>query len=144
MAAASSQVAFAAFYAGGVGTTVSSVVGFLAGAIPNWVLNRRWTWRRTGRPDVRRELVGYAAISAAVLVCSSLVTGWASAATRHLSHDLRVALVTGAYLAVSGVLFVAKFAVYETVIFAGGGGASAEVPQSRCQVARMTRANRAP
>ncbi|HLI24803.1 MAG TPA: GtrA family protein, partial [Acidimicrobiales bacterium] len=44
VALAVSEVAFAACYWGGTGTTVASVIAFFAGAVPNWILNRRWAW----------------------------------------------------------------------------------------------------
>src|SRR5437867_2587093 len=43
-------------------STVSSVLAWTAGALPNYWLNRSWTWGRRGRPSVARELVPYAAI----------------------------------------------------------------------------------
>jgi putative flippase GtrA len=62
-----SNVAFALFYVGGASTTACSVAGFLAGAIPNWVLNRRWAWQVQGRPPAR-QIIGYIGVSIAVLV----------------------------------------------------------------------------
>ena len=40
-----SNVVFAAFYVMSASTTVCSVAGFIGGAIPNWILNRRWAWQ---------------------------------------------------------------------------------------------------
>ncbi|HUB03446.1 MAG TPA: hypothetical protein VMA76_00190, partial [Solirubrobacteraceae bacterium] len=42
VAATTSAIVFAALYVMGVGTTTCSVIAFVAGAIPNWILNRRW------------------------------------------------------------------------------------------------------
>src|SRR5947209_6045343 len=58
-----SNIAFAVLYVMNASTTVCSIGGFIAGAIPNWILNRRWAWRRRGRPVFGREIVGYIAIS---------------------------------------------------------------------------------
>ena len=49
VAAATSAIVFAVLYVMGLGTTTCSVVAFIAGAIPNWILNRRWAWRVEGR-----------------------------------------------------------------------------------------------
>ena len=56
--------------------TTCSILAFFAGAIPNWILNRRWAWKMTGRADFLREIVAYIAISGVVLVASSLSTTW--------------------------------------------------------------------
>src|SRR5579875_2348590 len=112
IALVTSVVVFAVMYWMGVNTTVDSVVAFAAGAVPNWVLNRRWAWRITGRADFMREIVAYIAISLIVLAASS----WATGAThdwvdKHVSPGagVRVILVTGAYVLVQALLFVAKF-----------------------------------
>jgi putative flippase GtrA len=36
-----------------VGTAYASLLAWLAGAVPNYWLNRRWAWQRTGRPRFR-------------------------------------------------------------------------------------------
>ncbi len=141
VAAVTSFVAFAAAYDLGVGTTAATVIAFLAGAVPNWLLNRSWAWQQRGRVHVGREVLLYAAVSAVNLVASAAGTGWAA---RHVpaatsEHALRVLLVAGAYLATYAVLFVAKFAVYELVVFTDRGAR-----RSRHQVSTTTTANRAP
>jgi putative flippase GtrA len=117
-----SEVAFVACYATGLlGSTASSAVAFVAGAIPNYVLNRSWAWGRRGRVRIGREVVGYVLVSLVSFGASALATGWASRVAPRLtsSHAQVTALVAGAYLATYGVLFVAKFVVYQLVIFAG-------------------------
>ncbi|MDQ6841129.1 MAG: GtrA family protein, partial [Actinomycetota bacterium] len=55
-AAATSAVVFPILYVLGASTTACSVVAFFAGAIPNWTLNRRWTWKVQGRVAFGREI----------------------------------------------------------------------------------------
>jgi putative flippase GtrA len=134
VALATSVVVFALLLALGVGTTLDSVAAFLAGAVPNWVLNRRWAWRRRGRVAFGREVVGYAAISLLALLAASAATGWAHHAVRGVSsHGLRVALVTLAYVVVQGLLFGLKFVAYDRWVFAERSGARAAL-RSRHQV----------
>jgi putative flippase GtrA len=120
VALATSVIVFALLLDAGVGTTADSIIAFIAGALPNWILNRRWAWERTGEMDVAREVVGYMLISLIALAASSAGTGWTNAIVRHhLSHDhsLRVLLVSLSYVVVQGLLFVAKFIAYDALIF---------------------------
>jgi len=39
----------------GLGAITCSVIAFFAGALPNWVLNRRWAWQKRGREGVGRD-----------------------------------------------------------------------------------------
>jgi putative flippase GtrA len=146
VAVVASEIAFAACYAAGTGTTVASVLAFLAGAVPNWLLNRRWAWGRRGRVRFGREIVGYAVTSAVSLLASVEATGWASGAAHRLtaSDALRVIIVSASYVATYGVLFVAKFLIYETVIFADDRDGSGVAHRSRAHVPTTTRANRTP
>jgi putative flippase GtrA len=126
------------------GTTVDSVAGFIAGAIPNWVLNRRWAWQQTGRPPAR-QVIGYIGVSLVVLVTTSAVTGWTNSQVQSIpSHQgLRVIIVTASYVAVTVLLFFAKFAIYEYWVFSERSRVRAAFRSLR-QVPRTARANRAP
>ena len=59
VAATTSAIVFAVLYVLGASTTVCSIAAFVAGAIPNWTLNRRWTWKVEGRVAFGREIVAY-------------------------------------------------------------------------------------
>jgi putative flippase GtrA len=119
VAAATSAVVFAILYVLHVGTTADSICAFTAGAIPNWILNRRWAWRRRGRPEFGREVIGYALTSIVSLVLTSLSTAWTKAHVQGIPehHGYRVILVTASYLGVFAVLFVLKFGLYEFWVF---------------------------
>ena len=145
IALATSIVVFAGLYVVGVGTTACSIAAFLAGAIPNWILNRRWAWRVKGRVSFGREIVGYIAVSVLALVASSAATAWTNQKVQSIPahHGLRVILVTASYVAVQGILFVLKFAVYEHWVFAGRSRVRAAL-RSRRQVWMAARANRTP
>lgn len=145
VALVTSVLVFAGLYVLGVGTTVDSVAAFVAGAVPNWILNRRWAWEITGRVEVAREIVGYAIVSGLALVAASAATGWTQDQVQSLPahHGIRVALVTLSYVAVQAILFAAKFLVYENWVFAGRSRVRAAV-RSRRQVWSAARANRTP
>jgi putative flippase GtrA len=139
-----SVVVFALLYGLGVGTTPASVAAFVAGAVPNWVLNRRWAWNVRGRVHIGREVIGYTVISLLALLASSAGTAWTHAAVRGVgSHGLRVALVTLAYVAVQVILFGVKFLAYDLWVFSGRSRVRAAF-RSRHQVWVAARANRMP
>lgn len=146
LALVTSIVVFALLYVAGVGTTADSICAFVAGAVPNWVLNRRWAWEMTSRVDVVREVVGYTIVSVVALVASSAGTGWTQSWVKaHVAahHGYRVVLVTGAYVLVQALLFVAKFVVYDRWVFTGRSRFRAAL-RSRRQVWIAARANRTP
>ena len=137
-----SNVVFALFYVLSASTTACSVAGFVAGAIPNWILNRRWAWQQQGRPPAR-QVIGYIGVSVVVLVTTSAVTGWTNAQVQSLpqGHGLRLLIVTASYVAVTIVLFVAKFAIYDYWVFSDRSRVRAAFRSLR-QVPRTARANR--
>jgi putative flippase GtrA len=146
LALATSVVVFAIMYVVWSNTTADSVVAFVAGAIPNWILNRRWAWKMTGRVEVVREVVGYTIVSVIALVASSLGTGAMQDFVKgHVSahHGYRVVLVTGAYVVVQALLFGIKFVIYDRWVFTGRSRFRAAL-RSRRQVWTAARANRTP
>jgi putative flippase GtrA len=145
VAATTSAIVFAVLYVMGVSTTFCSITAFVAGAVPNWTMNRRWTWKVEGRVAFGREIVAYIVVSASTLVALSLATGWTH---RHVQgipagHGIRVILVTGSYFAVLAVLYGVRFFLYERWIFSGRSRLRAAL-RSRRQVWMAARANRTP
>ena len=140
----SGNIVFALFYVMGASTTACSVAGFIAAAIPNWILNRRWAWQRQGRPPARQ--------------IDRLYRGLDRRAGDHVGGDrldqfpgavdpaaegLRLLIVTASYVAVTVVLFVAKFGIYEYWVFSERSRVRAAFRSLR-QVPRTARANRMP
>jgi putative flippase GtrA len=146
VALTTSIVVFAVMDWLGIHTAIDSAAAFVAGAIPNWVLNRKWAWKMEDRADFMREIVAYIVISVAVWAASSWATGWTQGwVDRHIApgNGLRVILVTGAYVVVQAVFFVAKFVIYDKWVFAGRSRVRAAL-RSRHQVWTAARANRTP
>jgi putative flippase GtrA len=145
VAAGTSAVVFPVLYVLGASTTTCSICAFVAGAIPNWTLNRRWTWKVEGRVAFGREIVAYIVISATTLVTLSLVTGWTHDRVQSIpaGHGIRVALVTASYFAVLAVLYGVRYFLYERWIFSGRSRVRAAL-RSRHQVWMAARANRTP
>jgi putative flippase GtrA len=123
IAAATSEAAFVVAYAFlHSGTIGASGAGFVGGAIPNYILNRRWAWPdRTGRSR-RSEIVLYSVVSLVSFAVSVVVTRAAEDWARHLTPDKtwRVVMIGTAYLASSAVVFLAKFVLYNVIVFTKG------------------------
>jgi putative flippase GtrA len=146
IALGTSVIVFAILYVLHVGTTLDSLLAFAAGAIPNWILNRRWAWERDGKVEIAREVIGYAAVSLLAVAASSATTGWINSdvANGIPAHTgLRVTIVTGGYVLVQAVLFVIKYVIYDRWVFAGRSRFRAAW-RSRRQVWTAARANRTP
>lgn len=120
VAVAISEIAFTTSLGWGhVGTTIASAIGFVGGAVPNYILNRRWAWRdRRGR-NRRSEVTLYMVVALATFLVSAVATHLAKVEAEHLTSDRTwlVVLAAAAFLAVSAVFFVVKFVIYETVVF---------------------------
>ncbi len=145
VAAGTSAVVFPILYVLGASTTTCSIAAFAAGAIPNWTLNRRWTWKVEGRVAFGREIIAYVLVSATTLLLLSLATAWTH---RHVQgipagHGLRVILVTASYFGVLAILYGLRFFLYEFWIFSGRSRVRAAL-KSRRQVWTEARANRTP
>jgi len=145
LAAATSAVVFPVLYVLGASTTACTILAFFAGAIPNWSLNRRWTWKVQGRVAFGREIIAYLVISTCSLFILSLATGWTNRQVHSIPahHGIRVLLVTGSYFAVLAVLYGVRFFLYEHWIFSGRSRVRAAL-RSRHQVWMAARANRSP
>jgi putative flippase GtrA len=110
-----SQATFYLLYGpAGATTTVSSVLAWFAGAIPNYWINRSWTWGRRGRPSIRRELLPYAAIVLGTLVLAIVATSAVARAldSTSVSNGARTLVVTGTYFTVYAVMFVVRFVLF--------------------------------
>jgi putative flippase GtrA len=145
VAATTSAIVFPILYVLGASTTACSVAAFVAGAIPNWTLNRRWTWKVQGRVAFGREILAYIVVSASTLIALSLATAWTH---RHVQgipagHGIRVALVTGTYFAVLVLLYGIRYFLYEFWIFSGRSRVRAAI-RSRRAVWSEDRTNRRP
>lgn len=130
----------------GVHTAIDSAAAFIAGAVPNWILNRKWAWKMEDRADFMREIVAYVLISVVVWAASSWATGRTQDWVDHhvaAGNGLRVILVTLAYVGVQAIFFAAKYVIYDKWVFAGQSRVRAAL-RSRHQVWTAARANRTP
>lgn len=94
---------------------LASCLAWLAGAVPNYWLNRSWAWGRRGRPDVRREVLPYVVIVLTTLALATILTGAVDRWSRHTATGptARVVLVAGTFLAVYAAVFLLRFVLFD-------------------------------
>lgn len=114
-----SQVVFLLSYSLGATAVISTVLAWLAGAIPNFTLNRR-TWGGGGREALRGELLRYGLISVGTALLAAGATHLAEIAATSAFPDTRpaqVAVVWGAFIGTYAVMFVIKFVLIDRLVF---------------------------
>jgi putative flippase GtrA len=117
---ACSQLAFVLLFGVlAISATVSGAVAFVVGAVPNFLIHRYWTWRRSGPVGMRRELMPYLA----VIILSGLVAIGITAGVDRLIgeaiHDraLRTVVVAVAFNLSYLPLFILKFTLLDRLVF---------------------------
>ena len=115
-----SEVALIAAYGLlGAGAEAASIAGWVAGAIPNYLLNRRWAWKRQSGERRMRQAVLYWAVTLVTASLAVLATTGADDVIRNRLADRgeRALLLGAVYLAVYGFAFVAKFVIFDKWVF---------------------------
>lgn len=128
-----SEVVFVALYGLlGMGTTWSSILSWVAGAVPSFWLNRNWAWQRKGRPSLRDEVLPYVSIIVATLVLATILTHVTDSWLHHqgVSATVRVTIVAAVFLGTYVVVFALRFVLLDRMFArlharenAGDGGA---------------------
>jgi putative flippase GtrA len=118
-----SEVTFLLFY-GGLRATpaIASCVAWFAGAVPNYWLNRTWTWKRRGRPSLTREVLPYLGIILVTLLIAVLATSTVDdmVSAGPVGARMRVLAVGGTYLGVYGVMFLLRFFLLDSLFRRAG------------------------
>ncbi len=103
----------------GLGPQAASIVAWVAGAVPNYLLNRRWAWRGRGKAALVREMLPYWVITlgtaALAIAATTAADGWVRHAVAGRSEQSFLLAVV--YLAAYGVVFVIKFALFDGWVF---------------------------
>ena len=101
---------------GALGATAAALVANLVGTLPSYLMSRYWIWKEAPRTRVGRQVVMYWTTSFACIAGTSLATG-AIANLAPPGHRFHLAIVGVGFLVVSVVFWVAKFVIYQRVIF---------------------------
>jgi putative flippase GtrA len=103
----------------GFSAVVSSTLATAIAAVPSYEMNRKWAWGKSGRSHLLKEVVPFWALA---------FVGWAfstfavkimesEAKHHHLPHFWTTFWVTFVYISAFGVLWVAKFVIFNKLLF---------------------------
>lgn len=95
----------------GVAAAMANVIAVSAGAIPSYALNRAWTWGKTGKNHLFKEVIPFWAMAFVGLAVS---TWFVAIADSVWGTTLAVSI---ANLVAFGMLWVGKFFVLHLVLF---------------------------
>lgn len=96
----------------GMGAAPSNVVAVAAGSVPNYLINRAWTFNKRGAHSFTREVLPFWGMALLGLLLSTVAV---AAADQRWGTAIAVA---AANIGAFGLLWVAKFFVLERVLFA--------------------------
>jgi putative flippase GtrA len=107
------------FGVAGWSAETSNLVAFVAGGLVSYTLHRRWTWRKSGRSRLLREVVPFWSIASLGLLVSTWAVGLAedNAARIAGSRAGQTLIVMAASLAAYGVVWIVKFIVLDRYLF---------------------------
>ncbi|PRX50218.1 putative flippase GtrA [Prauserella shujinwangii] len=114
------------------GAGMAAALAFVAGAVPNYLVARKWAWGRRGKPRVRGELLPYLAVIATggLTAVGATKLGALLIAPLDLPHVARVLVLDAAYISSYALVFLMKFALLDRLVFAGAVRTRAATSQS--------------
>lgn len=90
----------------------ANMIAVTLGAIPNYLVNRAWTFKKRGAHSFTREVLPFWGMAVLGLILSTFAVAWAS--TRWSDNTL---VVMAANISSFGVLWIARFFILERVLF---------------------------
>jgi putative flippase GtrA len=103
----------------GLSAWVSSTLATAIAAVPNYEMNRKWAWGKSGRSHLWKEVVPFWALAFLGWGISTLSVHFMEAYAKHhhFSHLLSTFTVAIVYIGAFGVLWIAKFVIFNKVLF---------------------------
>jgi putative flippase GtrA len=99
-----------------------NVIATCCSTFPAYYLNRTWTWGKTGKSHVWREVVPFWTIAFIGLVLSTVAVGVAAHNADRISDskDVRTAFVQLANLVTYGFIWVGRYTIFNRYLFGEG------------------------
>jgi putative flippase GtrA len=98
---------------------VSSVLATAIATVPNYYMNRKWAWGKSGKSHVMKEVLPFWVIAFIGLLFSTVCVNYMEhvAQSHHFGHLVKTLSVAVVYFGAFGVLWVAKFIVFNKILF---------------------------
>lgn len=110
----SSQVALLICFVGfDMDAVPANLIACVAGGVPNYSINRAWTFDKRGKNSLIREVIPFWSMAIAGLILSTIAVAWADN-----RFDGNAFAVAAANIGSFGTLWIAKFFVLDRVLFA--------------------------
>jgi len=102
---------------------VAAVLGNSCAAVPSYILNRYWAWGKTDKNRLFTEVLPFWGLTLLGIAFSFVVAHFAGQLTRHygITGAARLAILLAANIAGFGVLWVAKYIIFNKVLFVSRG-----------------------
>lgn len=102
----------------GLSPTWSNIVATCIATVPYYYLNRMWVFKKSGRSHLTKEVLPFWTIAFVSLVLSTLAVKFAGSQVHSISSkNVRGAILVLANLATYGILWIAKFVVFNRYLF---------------------------
>jgi putative flippase GtrA len=113
-------VLFLGYHVWTIGTAMEcNVLATACASVPAYYLNRNWTWGKSGRSNIWREVVPFWSISFIGLVLSTVAVGVAAHNADRISHGSleRALIVNGANLLTYAFIWTGRYMVFNRYLF---------------------------
>ena len=97
----------------GMAAVTSNIVAVTFGSVPNYLINRAWTFNKRGAHSFTREVLPFWLMGVLGLLISTVAVAWADE-----RFGGNVLILSAANIGSFGVLWIAKFFVLERLLFA--------------------------
>jgi putative flippase GtrA len=102
----------------GLSPTWSNILATCIATVPYYYLNRMWVFKKSGRSHLTKEVLPFWTIAFVSLVLSTLAVKFAGSQVHSISSkNVRGAILVAANLATYGILWIAKFVVFNRFLF---------------------------
>jgi len=113
-------VLFLTYHVFTVGTAIEcNVIATACASVPAYYLNRTWTWGKSGRSDIWREVLPFWSISFVGLVLSTVAVGIAAHNADRIAHGSleRALIVNCANLLTYAFIWTGRYMIFNRFLF---------------------------
>ena len=103
-----------------MGEVLASTLATSISAIPSYEMNRKWAWGKKGKSHLVKEVLPFWGLALLGWAFSTVAVWWMGRVAKHdhFSHGAKTLAILAVYFAAFGVLWVGKFVIFNSVMFA--------------------------